>query len=175
MLFNLLNALAISDTQQIQSKGELVDLCQRIGVLDKYEKIILKRSSLKWFKQIISVFPYVIPQGKIVIRPNKCNEILTIRSTKSSRAGSMNEEELQNLNNNSSQLQIVHGNNLKGKLEKYSSTMDPIIMKQIRNLLEERCEKQQHEEREAILHDRIRSMENQLKMLTDLILQQRQS
>ena len=45
VLFNLLNALAISDTQIIKNDAELTDLTQRIAVLACYERIIFNNSS----------------------------------------------------------------------------------------------------------------------------------
>lgn len=45
VLFNLLNALAISDTQIIKNDAELTDLTQRIAVLACYERIIFTNSS----------------------------------------------------------------------------------------------------------------------------------
>lgn len=161
--------------QVIKAEGQLVDLCQRISVLYKYERIILSRSgSWRWLKSIISIFPLTIPQGKIVIRPNKANEILTLKSRPSSRDVSIKiedgqEQELQTLNNNSSLEKIIPSRRLTQKLEKYSAAMDPKIMKRIRSVLEERNEKKLREHREESLWNHIRSMESQLKILTDVV------
>ncbi|CRK86613.1 CLUMA_CG000450, isoform A [Clunio marinus] len=173
VLFNLLNALAVDDTHVIKSEGQLVDLCQRINVLTEYERIILGRSGWRWVKSIISIFPYTIPQGRIVIHPNRRNEILTMKSRSSSQDVSIKvedgqEQELQTLNNNSSIEKIIPSRRLTEKLEKYSR-MDPKIMKRIRSVLEERNEKRNKQQREETLWDHIRSMELQLKVLTDLI------
>lgn len=159
----------------IKAEGQLVDLCQRICVLSKYERIILSRSgSWRWLKSIISIFPHTIPNGKIVIRPNKSNEILTMKTRRSSRDVSVkvedgHEQELQNLNNNSSLQEIIPSRLLTQKLEKYSS-MDPKIMKKIRCVLEERNEKKVKDQREDALWSQIRSMESQLKFLSDLMM-----
>jgi dihydrofolate reductase len=158
----------------IKSEGQLVDLCQRISVLDKYERIILGRSGWRWLKSIISIFPYTIPQGKIVIRPNRSSEILTLRPRHSSRDVSVKiedgqEQELQTLKNNSSLEKIIPSRQLAQKLEKYSA-MDPKIMKRIRGVLEERNEKQLRDQKEEALWKHIRSMESQLKMLTDVLI-----
>lgn len=85
VLFNLLNALAVSDTAAIREKGELVDLCQRINVLESYEKIIFNEQSNTNFlgpklRSFISLFPKTIPHGKIIIRAGKNNEILTFKT-----------------------------------------------------------------------------------------------
>lgn len=158
----------------IKAEGQLVDLCQRIDVLYKYERTILSRSgSWRWLKSIISIFPNTIPNGKIVIRPNKSNAILIMQARQSSRDVSIKiedgqEQELQNLNNNSSLEKIIPGRFLPQKLEKYS-TMDPKIMKRVRRVIEERNERNSREQREDALWNHIRSMESQLKILTDLV------
>jgi hypothetical protein len=109
-----------------------------------------------------------------VIRPSKANEILLLRSRKSSRDIAIKVEdgqvqELQNLNNNSSRDKILPRRRFN--LEKYSS-MDPKIMKKIRSVLEERNEKRLKNDREESLMSRIRSMESQLKIITDMIKSQ---
>lgn len=134
--------------------------------------------SWKRLKSIISIFPDTIPNGKIIIRPNKGNEILLTRSLRSSREVSINvgdghEQELQNLDNNGSPCNAIPGRR-KINLEKYSS-MDPKIMKKIRCVLEERNEKRSRERREETLMNRIHSMESQLKILTDLMMKQKSS
>lgn len=155
-------------------------MCQRISVLNKYERIILSRSgSWRWLKSIISIFPHTIPNGKIVIRPNKSNEILAMKSRQSSRDVSIKiedgqEQELQNLNNNSSLQEIIPSRLIKQKLEKYS-TMDPKIMKKIRSVLEERNEKRMKDQREDALWSHIRSMESQMKILSDLMIKNKSS
>lgn len=199
VLFNLLNALAVDDTQVkktfdlnkkkinlkfsfkvIKAEGQLVDLCQRIDVLYKYERNILSRSgSWRWLKSIISIFPNTIPNGKIVIRPNKSNAILIMQARQSSRDVSIKiedgqEQELQNLNNNSSLEKIIPGRFLPQKLEKYS-TMDPKIMKRVRCVIEERNERNTREKREDALWNHIRSMESQIKILTDLMMKSKNS
>lgn len=157
-----------------------MDLCQRIKVLHQYERIILSRSrSWRWLKSIISIFPFTIPQGKIIIRPNRGNQILIYREKESSRDVSIRiedgqEQELQNLNNNSSLEKIVPKGLLQQKLVKYSS-MDPKIMKHIRNVLEQRSEKTLQKRREDELRDQIHSMESQLKILTDFVMKQKSS
>jgi hypothetical protein len=142
-------------------------------VLTQYEKIILNRSQWRWLKALISIFPYTVPNGKIVIRPNKSNEILTMKPHQSSqdirvKIEDGQEQELQTLNNNSSLEMIIPSRHLAQKLEKYSA-MDPKIMKRIRAVLEERNEKRVKEEREDALRKQIQRMETQLKMLTDLL------
>lgn len=156
----------------IKSEGQLVDLCQRIAVLDKYEKIILGRSGWRTLKAYISIFPYTVPNGKVVIRPNKSNEILTMKPRQASRDASVRvedgqEQELQTLKNSSLE-EIIPNRQLAQKLERFS-TLDPKIMKNIRSVLEQRNENRLKEEREDALRKQIQRMESQLKMLTDLL------
>lgn len=135
-----------------------------------------RSGSWRWLKSIISIFPHTIPDGKIVIHPNRSNEILTRKAPESSRDvsikiedGCLDQQELQQLNNNSSLEKIIPGRHLPKKFEKYS-TMDPKIMKKIRGVLENRCEKKAQEERDNAVWNRLRSMESQLKIITDLLL-----
>lgn len=171
VLFNLLNALAIDDTQQIRVEGELVDFCERIKVLNKYEGMILNRSSsFRWLKKLISVFPYTVPHGKIVIHPDKNNEIMTYKVASANKDVSINmgdEQELQNLNNNVVLKRIIPNQHLSDKLQKYSTGMDPKIMKKIRIILEER--KQSSNDDESALNNRISSMESEIKILKSTI------
>lgn len=62
VLFNLLNALAISDTTEILKDAELVDIKKRISILYAYEQIFI------WLQ---FCFANIFPQmTSIVIRPN---------------------------------------------------------------------------------------------------------
>lgn len=170
VLFNLLNALAIDDTQQIRIEGELVDFCERINVLNKYERMILGRN-WRWLKKMISVFPYTIPHGKIVIHPDKNNEILTYKVSNSNKDISINigdEQELQNLNNNIALKRIIPNKAISDKLQKYSSGMDCKIMKKIRIVLEER--KQAKNDEDSALLNRLSSMESEVKILKSTII-----
>lgn len=83
VLFNLLNALAISDTQVIKAKGEIIDLIDRIEVLHGYESVIFKKLSGTIFiklQSIISLYPYVLPERKIIISPDKGNETIALNT-----------------------------------------------------------------------------------------------
>lgn len=171
VLFNLLNALAIDDTQQIRVEGELVDFCERINILNRYESIILTRSdSWGFLKKLISIFPYTVPNGKIVIHPDKSNEILTHKISSSNRDIAIkigDDQELQNLNNNIALKTFIPNQRLSNKLQKYSTGMDPKIMKKIRIILEER--KQMKNDNDQELINRINSMESEIKILKSSI------
>jgi hypothetical protein len=78
VLLNLINGLSVSDVFQIKAEGHLVDLCQKIHVLNKYEKIIMGRdTSLNFLKSIISIFPEFVKDNKIIIDSNGEVEIGT--------------------------------------------------------------------------------------------------
>lgn len=48
VLLNLLNGLAVSDTQVIKSEAELTNYIRRCEVLARYEKALLSKST--WFR-----------------------------------------------------------------------------------------------------------------------------
>lgn len=146
--------------------------------MGKYEKIILSRTGWEWLKRKISIFPHTVPQGKIVIRPNKSNEVLTFPSRPSSRDVSIRiengqEQELETLNNNSS-LEKIIAKPEAVLLEKHSQ-MDPKIMKEIRRVLEERKVKTQQDAKDDKLLNRVKGLESQLKILTDAIMKMKSS
>jgi hypothetical protein len=73
VLYNLLNALAVSDTQEIKSDAKLIDLHQRILTMQETEEAVFKRNSYMgdYLKKVISMFPNTIPDGSILIKPNR--------------------------------------------------------------------------------------------------------
>lgn len=48
VLFNLLNGLAVSDTQQIKSEAELMNFIYRAELMSRYEKILLGKGESDW-------------------------------------------------------------------------------------------------------------------------------
>jgi len=82
VLYNLLNALAVSDTQEIKSDAKLIDLHQRILTMQETEEAVFKRNSYMgdYFKKVISMFPNTIPEGSITIMPNRSCHIF-VRQT----------------------------------------------------------------------------------------------
>lgn len=127
VLFNLLNALAVSDTAAIREKGELVDLIQRVNVLNSYEKIIFNEQSNNNFlgpklRSFMSLFPKTIPHGKIIIRTGKNNEILTLRANQSSRDDieHASDLELRKINTRKSFRKIAINEDFLSNLQKYT-------------------------------------------------------
>lgn len=73
VLYNLLNALAVSDTQEIKRDAKLIDLHQRIKTMQASEEAIFKRNSRigNWLKTVISLFPKSLPEGNVTVKPNR--------------------------------------------------------------------------------------------------------
>lgn len=86
VLYNLLNALAVSDTQEIKSDAKLFDIQQRIFTMEETEAAVFKRNSHTgdFFKKIISMFPCTVPDGIIKIKPNvQCSPRVYVRENDS--------------------------------------------------------------------------------------------
>lgn len=77
VLYNLLNALAVSDTQEIKRDAKLIDLNQRILTMHGSERAIFKRQSRMgdWLKTVISMFPKTLPEGNVMVKPNRSYRI----------------------------------------------------------------------------------------------------
>lgn len=77
VLYNLLNALAVSDTQEIKKDAKLIDMLQRIKTMQAHEEAIFKRNSRfgNWLKTVISLFPRCLPDGSVILKPNRNNQI----------------------------------------------------------------------------------------------------
>lgn len=182
VLFNLLNALAVSDTQAIKAKGETIDLIQRIHVLDSYERIVFNRNSRiksqvgPWLRSFISLFPHIIPNGKIIIRPSRNNEILTFRPNQLTRNLNISSDtELEAISHRSFR-RITINEQLLARLQKYSK-MSASIMKKIRNILDTREEQKVIMSNERKLREDVSSikiqMDNQLRLINELLSKQR--
>ncbi|CAH1720068.1 unnamed protein product [Chironomus riparius] len=70
ILFNLLNALAINDTQQIMKSAEIVDVRKRISIVGNCERIL---ALLK--VEFFNIYSNLIPNGQIIIKINKDNHV----------------------------------------------------------------------------------------------------
>lgn len=132
----------------------MVDLIQRVSVLNKYERIIANGSTsiARWLRGTINIFRFWIPTGKIVVFPDKDNEIKTVRGS-ATPSGDVGEEELQTLNNNlnapkPSYESIIVNNWLPTRFQK-NAAMDPKIMKTIKSVLEQKIQRQALEAQEA--------------------------
>uniref|UniRef100_A0A1B0D8H9 Ion transport domain-containing protein n=1 Tax=Phlebotomus papatasi TaxID=29031 RepID=A0A1B0D8H9_PHLPP len=107
VLFNLLNGLAVSDTQAIKAEAELTGFITRAEVLNRYEKIVFGHNPGTWFRMIseacyfrriarkfICVFPFYLPESKLVLKPNRGNIIYNHSSnSKAMRSESPGDQE----------------------------------------------------------------------------------
>lgn len=97
VLFNLLNGLAVSDTQEIRADAELVGHVSRVKLISYFESVLIGKvytKSLKWwpyleslniikpqtmcikpFARRISLFPFFLPKYRIIVKPNQDNKI----------------------------------------------------------------------------------------------------
>lgn len=150
VLFNLLNALAVSDTQIIKAEGQLTDLMQRISVLNKYERIISNGTTAvaRWLRGTIRIFGYWIPTGKVYVFADENNELKTPRSDEKRSLPVNGDEEMQTLNNNASSREpptsfqnIVVNAWLPQPFQRVA-TLDQKIMKEIKIVIERKIERQ---------------------------------
>lgn len=168
VLLNLINGLTVADVFQIKAEGHLVDLCQKIHVLNKYEGIIMSRpNSYRFLKSIISIFPVFVQEGKIEIDNNSKVKLGSSHS---------NESFLENLYNNSLRSVIKFDGILKNasKMEiegkqksqpkEFTIKIESKIMKKIKVVLEERDDTKSLNEQQG----RMKSIEAKLKLLPKL-------
>ncbi|CAH2092106.1 unnamed protein product [Euphydryas editha] len=101
VLFNLLNGLAVSDTQEIRADAELVGHITRVRLISYFESVLIGKMYTKplkcwsWlpsyiqdlniikpqmlcikpFARRISLFPFFLPKYRIIVKPNQDNRI----------------------------------------------------------------------------------------------------
>ncbi|XP_050362774.1 transient receptor potential cation channel protein painless [Nymphalis io] len=101
VLFNLLNGLAVSDTQEIRANAELVGHVSRVRLISYFESVLIGKIYTKplkcwsWlpsylqdlniikpqmlcikpFARRISLFPFFLPKYRIIVKPNQDNRI----------------------------------------------------------------------------------------------------
>ncbi|XP_070504992.1 transient receptor potential cation channel protein painless-like [Chironomus tepperi] len=75
VLYNLLNALAVSDTQEIKVDAKLIDLEQRVltmysSELSIFDGFVGERSRAlgRYLKERVSLFPHIIQNGKLIFK-----------------------------------------------------------------------------------------------------------
>ncbi|XP_037812201.1 transient receptor potential cation channel protein painless [Lucilia sericata] len=87
VLFNLLNGLAVSDTQAIKGQAELNGIIVRTNLLSRYEEVLTGRSERANFivnhepfrticRRIMNLYPNYIAGKQIAILPNDNNKVL---------------------------------------------------------------------------------------------------
>lgn len=169
VLLNLINGLSVSDVFQIKAEGHLVDLCQKIHVLNKYERIIMSRNdSLRCLKSIVSIFPYFVNQGKVEIDRNHKAKLCSTCPPEETLAEQVYNNLLKNIIRFDGILKYKAGktesSTPKSQHEGFFIRIDNNIMKKIKTVLEERVEKRGKSNQ----NDKIMQIESKLKMLTTI-------
>lgn len=90
VLFNLLNGLAVSDTQIIKAQAEVTHFSEKAFTLHRFERSFMtnniglfstffKQTNLtRYIRNKICVFPHFLPQNRIIVVPNQGNKILIL-------------------------------------------------------------------------------------------------
>ncbi|KAK3932439.1 Transient receptor potential cation channel protein painless [Frankliniella fusca] len=192
VLFNLLNGLAVSDTQAIREDAELVAYVSRVKLVAYVESMLVgagpQRGVAGWLsgrmrsalcgclntcKTVciarVNLFPEVVPDQQIHVLPNQGNriEFATRGSCSRNRAMSLDDDELAGC--------AVHCTHM---------SMDPAIMRDVKELFIRRAEQTEvgnmqkridHYEREVQNYvERIRHLENSQKELLEILRSNRQ-
>ncbi|KAH8400976.1 hypothetical protein KR009_002281 [Drosophila setifemur] len=87
VLFNLLNGLAVSDTQAIKAQAELNGAICRTNLLTRYEEVLTGRQGRGGFilrsrgarsicQRLMNVYPNYLSLRQISVRPNEDNQVL---------------------------------------------------------------------------------------------------
>lgn len=153
VLYNLLNALAVSDIQEIQSDAKLIDLMQRIMTMEETEAAVFKRNSHTgdFFKKVISIFPRTIPSDGIVsIKPNvRSNLRVYVRQNEAILLNEWLPNSLNSL--------------------KKAVTFNPEIVQDLRKLLKHRFEKRTLTAARKLKENRNEKLANDLIKINEMI------
>lgn len=165
VLFNLLSALAVDDTQKIKAEGELIDLCARIQVLRRYEKMILGKSKkLRIWKKLedfVSLFSRAMPDGKVYIQPNK-GYLVTSKELKQSPSETFVEID----DDDDGEFGCIKSKLRMTKNSKcclICNRLDSKIGKKIRNIIDERKERSLMEVEKETLAQELKEIREELR------------
>lgn len=166
VLLNLVNGLSVNDVFQIKAEGLLIDLCQKVHVLNKYEEVIMRRqNSIRCLKSIVSIFPYFLINGQIIIDQNNCVKLgNTEHSERETFMENFYNETLQNCIKFIDTIKMYFNIETREKIKKRNGffiKIDPKIMERIKNVIEERIErtsKQSQENRMCLIEEKLRSL-----------------
>lgn len=145
VLFNLLNALAISDTQDILNEGEIADLSLKIKVLNDQERSMNRIDCLSGLKKKIlsklSVFQYFY-DGKvsIVVRTREC--ISRKIETKLPKSSTVFSEDLES-----------------GYARGHCPAMNEAILEKLHTVISDKTDREEKEKEEAELVEKIKNIE----------------
>lgn len=167
VIFNLLSALAVDDTQKIKAEGELIDLCGRIEVLRKYEKMILgKFRPWKKLEEFVTVFGSAMPAGKIYIQPNK-GYLVTSKELRQSPS-----ETFVEIEDESSDFGCIKSRLRMKKDTKcclICSRLDGKVGKKIRNIIDARKERKEMDEEKEAAAKEMRELKEELREIKEML------
>lgn len=169
VLYNLLNALAVSDTQALKAEGETIDFFQRIQVIESYERII-KNTGLKlsWISNYFNLFPSTIPEGKIIIRSRNSNEIIPWSSDGNTANTLRNTMTISSTNSEKRSFRRVWFKEPLERLQRVPN-MKTSIMHKMKNILATREQSKIAEMNMATINNNISSIKRQLNIQMQLI------
>ncbi|XP_026748236.2 transient receptor potential cation channel protein painless-like [Galleria mellonella] len=123
VLFNLLNGLAVNDTQAIRADAELVGHISRIKLISHFESVLIGNAAWtsklwKWLPTYIqrsiilkfitsyietlakriTLFPHFLPEHRIIVIPNQEYKIVIPKTTQKSYTQSHNNEDIEGHN-----------------------------------------------------------------------------
>jgi len=167
VLFNLLNGLAVSDTQAIREDAELVAYISRVKFIAYVESMVMGPSGpssgglfrsvqslccclrtcttvgcLRTISNKINLFPENVPDRQIHVLPNQCNRIEFTNTLDCKKARSFSQEEEEGC--------ICCGQRA-GSCRTVS--MDPLIMRAVKELLARREQLDENGQLQALYHN----------------------
>lgn len=166
VLLNLINGLSVSDVFQIKAEGHLVDLCQKIHVLNKYELIIMSRSnSFRFLKSIVSIFPEFVSNGRIEVDSNNKTRLNSTSLPQETFFEYFYNKVLRGVIRFDSLLKYCGKNELAEKQKsppgEFAIKIDSNIMRRVKAVLEQRSEMKNLKDQQA----RLINIEAKLKIL----------
>lgn len=181
VLLNLLNGLSVSDVFQIKAEGHLVDLCQKIHVLNKYERIIMDRtSSMRCLKSIISVFPEFVQEGKLKIDENSKVKLGSSSYPPQVSIGeNLYNEILKTIIRFDSVLKRGNENEAitskKSQVDGFFIKIDKNIMKNVKKVLEDRYDKKGKIDQQARIDEKLKILGKMDEKLEKILITLRES
>ncbi|XP_017866425.1 PREDICTED: transient receptor potential cation channel protein painless [Drosophila arizonae] len=185
VLFNLLNGLAVSDTQAIKAQAELNGAICRTNTLLRYEQVLMDRKGrtgylmstkpLRWaYERLIRVYPNYLALRQISVLPNDGNKVLIPlvdptemrqRNNATFQAVPTNQDCQQKLLDPPLNLLPCCCSMLKGKC----SRIDSRTVKQALAIIEQRSSGEQKRQREQNTERRLQHIEQKLEQLLELL------
>lgn len=190
VLFNLLNGLAVSDTQAIKSEAELLGLISRAQLLSRFEKMVLRGENFcnqlilqnsvmsKMTKRRICLFPKLLPLNMIIVLPNNGNKINipVTAELEEGKSNNLNKSQENLIGSAVSEIKILQRKQfpiLKPLncclFNKSCSRMDTKVMKYSRHILSKKKEDADKFAEKKVLNERLSRLETKLDLLLKAI------